>query len=431
MMMNQPNATVEARSAGRTLASSHSTATIPAAWQTPLPARTEGTTELENTKTTTTLPAHTQPDLATLPTPSRKTKIIATLGPATEDGDVLRGVLEAGVSVFRVNLACISRESALKAVYAIRSISTELHRPVSLLLETQLSPDHAPDSPALTEGELADIRFGLEAGMDWLAVPAGHDGDAVRQLRQFLAEQKKNNLSILARIENPSAPTALDQIIQDADGVILGGVNPASECPGTDARLLVQKCLSARKLAVIAVQGNADLASALFAQPDALLLDEETSVGPNPIQSVQTLDRGIRREESNNRNEVTAVGGLITKPDQTVVAAMQQANETKAEAIVVITRSGHSAAVCAALRPQQARVFVFTPDARLARRLRLRYALEPIVLPFNSAGKATVTAAEKVLRERKFLGRGAKVVFITDQPEDDGRTSSVQVRELS
>ena len=431
MMMNQPNATVEPRSAERTLASSHATATIPAAWQTPIPDRTEVTDELENTQTATALLSNDQPDQTALLALSRKTKIIATLGPATEDGDVLRGVLEAGVSVFRLNLACISRESALKAVYAIRSISTELHRPVSLLLETQLSPDRAPDSPALTERDWADIRFGLEAGMDWLAVSAGHDGDAARQLRQFLAEQKKNNLSILARIENPSALTALDQIIQDADGVILGGVNLASKCPGTEARLLVQKCLSARKLAVIAVQGNADLASALSAQPDALLLDEETSVGPNPIQSVQTLDGMIRREESNDRNEITAIGGFITEPDQTVAAAVQQANETKAEAIVLITRSGHSATVCAALRPQQARVFVFTPDARLARRLRLRYALEPIVLPFNSAGKATVTAAEKVLRERKFLGRGAKVVFITDQPEDDGRTSSVQVRELS
>ena len=430
MMLNQPHVTVEPRSAERTLASSHSTATIPPAWQTPMPATTEVTDELENTKTTTTLLANHQPDPTALPTLLRKTKIIATLGPATENGDVLRIVLEAGVSVFRVNLACISRQSALKAVYAIRSISTELQRPVSLLLETQLSSGCAPDSPAITEGDWADIRFGLEAGVDWLAVSAGRDGEAVRQLRQFLAEQKKTNISILARIENPSALVALDQIIQDADGIILGDVNPASECPGKETRLLVQKCLSARKLAVIAAGVNEDVTSMLSAQPDALLLGEETSVGSNPLESVQTLDGVIRREESNQLCEAPADIVLTTKQDQTIAAAVQQADEMKSEAIVVFTRLGNSATLCAALRPRQSRVFVFTPDARLARRLRLRYALEPIVLPFAAQPKATIAAAEKVLRERKFVAPGAKVVFITDWLEEGERTSSVQVREI-
>jgi pyruvate kinase len=85
-----------------------------------------------------------------------------------------------------------------------------------------------------------------------------------------------------------------------------------------------------------------------------------------------------------------------------------------------------SAALCAALRPRLARVFVFTPDARLAR--RLRYALEPIVLPFSEQPKDTMQAAENVLLERTFLAPGAKVVFVTDILDQDKRISSVQVR---
>jgi hypothetical protein len=159
MMLNQSNVTTESRTLGR----SHATSTIPAAWQTPLPARTEVATESEKSETTTTLPSNRQPAPTALPALWRNTKIIATLGPATESGDVVRRVLEAGVSVFRVNLGCISRESALKAIYAIRSISTELQRPVSLLLDTQPLLGHVSNSPAITESDWADIRFGLEA----------------------------------------------------------------------------------------------------------------------------------------------------------------------------------------------------------------------------------------------------------------------------
>lgn len=430
-MMNQPNATVEPRSAERTLASSHSTTTIPAAWQTPLPARSEVTTELENTETTTTLLSNHQPAPPALPTLSRKTKIIATLGPATENGDVLRGLLEGGISAFRINLACLSREAALKAVYAIRSISTELHRPVSLLLDTRVSFGRVADAPALTEEDWADLRFGLECGVDWLAVSVGRDGQAVREVRKFLAEQKKNTIGVLARMERPVVYTALDEILQEADGIILKGEDFASDCPAAENFFVVQKCVSARKPAIIATGLKANLSAALSAQPDALMLTEETSVGPSPLQNVQAFDRLIREEESKDLRDPANPAAVATEPEQSVAAAVRQAGATQAEAIVIITRSGQSAIACAALRPQPARVFVFTPDARLARRLRLRYALDPIVLPFNSAGKATVTAAEKILRERKLLVRGAKIVLLTDSPDPEQLAVAVQLRELT
>jgi pyruvate kinase len=426
MISNQSSVMVESESV------SHSTGNIPAAWQTPPPARTEATNELENPETRTTLFSNEQPDKTKCHNSSRKTKIIATLGPATENFDVLHSVLESGVSVFRVNPACISRESALKAVYAIRSISTELQRPVSLLLDTRLSAGRT-DSTGITETDWADIRFGLECGVDWLAVSASRDGDSVRQLRQFLTEQKRNNISVLARIETPATITALDQIIQDADGILLGEGSLVSERPTEmpcDWQLIVQKCVSARKLAVIATSVKANIASVLSAQPDALLMAEETSVGSNPLQSVQQLDGLIRLEESARRREAPTTVALTTKQDHTVASAVQQADELEAEAIVVFTRLGNSASLCAALRPSQSRVFAFTPDARLARRLRLRYALEPSVLSFSENPKKTIRAAEKTLLERKFLSSGAKVVFITDVLDEGERIPSVQLRTL-
>lgn len=422
MILNQSNVTVESKPTERTLTTSHSTNTIPAAWQTPLPARTEVILQLENAETMTMQPANDQPEPITLQNPSRKTKIIATLGPASASTDVLRSLVEAGVSVFRLDLSCITRESALKVVFGIRTISTELKRPVSLLLDAQFAPARTADSLPINESDWADIRFGLECGVDWLAVSAGHDGDAVRQLRQFLAEQKRNNLGILARIQDPAPLATFDKVIQNADGIMLHGGNLTDDRPDGKVsgawqliwQQIMQKCVCARKLAVIATDANADMTSTLFSKPDALLLSKETSVGSNPLQSVQTLDGLIRGEESRHGREASATVPLATEQDQAVAAAVQQANELKAEGIVVLTRTENSAALCAALRPLHARVFVFTPDARLARRLRLRYALETFVLPFSAKQKANLLAAENVLRERKLLVPDAKIVFITD-----------------
>ena len=392
-----------------------------------------------NAETASLLPASHQPEKIAPQNRSRKTKIIVTLGLASDSSDVLRSLVTAGVSVFRLNLACISREAALKVVFGIRAISAELQRPVSLLLDTQFSSAPTADAPALSESDWADLRFGLECGVDWLAVSANHNSDAVRQLRQFLVEQKRGNISILARIKDPAPLATLDQIIQDADGIILNGGNLADERPHGSVssawqiiwQQIVQKCVSARKLAVIATDVNADMAATLFSKPDALLLTKETSAGSNPLQSVQTLDRLIRQEESRDGREASATVPLATEADQVAAAAVQQAGELPAEAMVILTRTENSAALCAALRPSHARVFVFTPDARLARRLRLRYALETVVLPFSDRPKANLRDAEKLLLERKLLSSGAKVVWLCDPLNQEPLAGSVSVSELA
>jgi pyruvate kinase len=146
---------------------------------------------------------------------------------------------------------------------------------------------------------------------------------------------------------------------------------------------------------------------------------------------VQTLDGLIKREESRHGRAASATVPLTTEQDQVVATAVQQANEMQAEGIVVMTRTEHSAALCAALRPIHARVFVFTPDARLARRLRLRYALETVVLPFCERPKANLRDAEKLLLERKLLSPGAKVVWLNDPISPEPLASSVSVSELA
>lgn len=101
---------------------------------------------------------------------ARKTKIIATLGPATENAEELRRLLQAGVSVFRLNMSHSLHESAAKLIYAVRSISTELNRPISLLLDTQ--------GPAIRTGDLP-TKLDLKAGDILTLAVRGHKPEEV------------------------------------------------------------------------------------------------------------------------------------------------------------------------------------------------------------------------------------------------------------
>jgi pyruvate kinase len=174
-----------------------------------------------------------------------------------------------------------------------------------------------------------------------------------------------------------------------------------------------------------------DVANAIYEQADAVMLSGETSVGKYPVKCVEVLDRVARRIELSGNIGFQAQITLASERDNLAASAIHLADQTKADGIAVFTRQGHLASLCAALRPRWSPVFAFTPDARLARRLRLRYALEPIVLPFSAQPKETIHAAEKVLLERKFLAPGAKVVFVTDILDQGQHISSVQVRVLA
>jgi len=430
MMTNETALTLESGSKKQPLADSRSATTIPAAFPKRLISRRESTVVPEKIQHSITKHSSNRKQCQTTTLPVlRKTKIIATLGAATENGDVLRSLVEAGVSVFRLNRGFINRESALKAIYVIRSVSTELQRPVSILLDAQLPAARDQDSSGITENDWADIRLGLESGVDWLALSPGPNGESLPQLRRFLASQKKNNVRILARMANRSTPVAFGQIIHDADGLILDGSSPDNEFLRRENLLIVQNCLSARKPVVITAGSIPNLEGALSAQPDALLLEEQDSFEQDPALRLRTLDDQIRREES--RDHVSPAAVPMTEQEITVAAALQQADETKADAILIFTRSENPAVFCAALRPSRVRVIVITPDVRLARRLSLSYAIEPIVLPFCTHLKATISAAEKVLLERGYFTPGAKVVFLTDQLDDGEPAGAAQIRVLS
>ncbi len=406
MTLNQPDAMVE---------TTIPPATNPVPWQTPA--------------TVGSLPASAvdspEDPIAALPPPNalRQTKLIFTLGPTLESAPLLRAMLEAGVSAFRLNPRLIDHDRALKAVYAIRSISTELERPVALLLDLPASTG-GPDAVAFSEDELADIRFGLDCGVDWIAVPAGRDGTLVRQIRQLLSEAKRSAIGVPARIDRGATSAALDESLALSDGLVLGSASdPANP-------LAARKCAVAGKLAVIPVDAHSEVPDALSAHPDALLFTEAGGVNATSPDALRELEGLILRLEMARPAAEPDAHLPGTEAEDAIIQTMRKAMEAGAEAIVLLTRSGPAAIRCAACRPRTARVVVCTPDVRLARRLGLHYALESAVLPFGAGTRISFTAAEKSLRARGLVARGAKVAFLVDSLDSAAGPSLAQIRTM-
>ncbi len=363
-----------------------------------------------------------------------QTKIIATLGSGRPNAVALRGLMEAGVGVFRMTPESISHEDSLKSVYAIRSIATEMRREVALLLDLQSTAPRPSDGPAITASDWDQIGYGLEAGVDWFALPARGDAEGVRQLRQFLTGRKASQRGILARIDSESLPVGHNEIIEAADGIILDGSAPDGAPPDAVviARqlLVAQVCARARKVSILAAESHEQLESAVAARPDALLPGRPAVSETTSIDDARKLQDLIRQEESKRTPEADGAGGVTGEKDEKIAGALRQAGETGSECVVVFTRHGNGAALCAALRQPRLSVFVFTPDSRLARRLCLLHALEPFVLRFGSGPKTALTTASKVVRERMRLAPGAQVVFITDPHDEGGSAGLVQVKPL-
>lgn len=356
--------------------------------------------------------------------PRRVANIVVNLSASTEDGGTLRQLIESGVRVFRFNGRPAERERVLKAIYAIRSISTELGSPMALLFD-------ACPSDIAANADPANWLFGIECGADWFAVAPGTAPSELQAARRFLTDQKRASIGILAKIETGASPQVGADLLQNADGVI-------AKITAHDDRASEHLDRIRRVVAPFRIAGKAILLAidkmppamglpALPVNPDAWLVEKNDA----PIGAAQTFNLFAHGPQLSAHDDQTAADiSLHSQRDKLIASAVKHADESNADGIVLFTRSGRSATLCAALRPRRARIFAFSPDSRLVRRLTLFARIDPLVLSFTNQSARTVRAAEKQLLDKRLLTPGTKLVVITESVEEEQRLSALQERAL-
>ncbi len=448
--------------------------------------------------------------------PIRRTKIIFTLGPATESEEMLETLIRGGADIVRLNMAHAKHEWTRTVIRRIRAVSARVGREVAIMMDIKgpeirtgdlevpielkageifdftVKPGATRDQseevrsvdvnyqdlvndikvgdtvlvdnglirlevltkdaahircrvlipgelkskrhinlpgvkvnlPSFTEKDRADSTVGLEEGIDFLALSFVRAAADINLLRAFLSE-KKSGVRIIAKIEDQSAITNLDEIVAATDSIMVARGDLGIECPFEELpviqRRAVQACIAQGKPVIIATHllesmisqpvptraEITDVANAVYEQADCVMLSGETTIGKYPVECVQMLDKISRRIELEDAPDLREPAVFATERMKVLHSAIVLANELP-----------HS------------KLLTFTPHLPLLRQLRLLRAVEPYLMPFASEPDITIENAIETLRRLGHVIPGDKIIIATDIVSQDRLVDAIQLRTI-
>ncbi|NJR40217.1 MAG: pyruvate kinase [Leptolyngbyaceae cyanobacterium CSU_1_4] len=455
-----------------------------------------------------------------MPSPNflRRTKIVATIGPATSSLKVLRDLIEAGATTLRLNFSHGTHDDHQRSIRLIRQVSFELNQPVGILQDLQgpkirlgkfengsinlekgdpfiltshlmpgtqekscvtyeplaeevpagavillddgrvemrvekvdkaakelhcevvvggvLSNNKGVNFPgvylsvkALTDKDKEDLMFGLDQGVDWVALSFVRNPQDILEIKELIASAGKN-VPVIAKIEKHEAIEQMEAILSLCDGVMVARGDLGVELPAEDVPILQKRLIAtSNRLGIPVITATqmldsmlsnprptraeiSDVANAILDGTDAVMLSNETAVGKFPVQAVETMARiACRMEQDPIYKRKTEDMGGRSIPNAISSAVGQIAEQLGAAAIMTLTKSGATARNVSKFRPNKS-ILAVTPHVDVARQLQLVWGVKPLlVLNLISTGQ-TFQAALNVAQETGLLSQGDLVVM--------------------
>lgn len=285
--------------------------------------------------------------------------------------------------------------------------------------------------PAVTEKDKADILFAIEQNLDFIALSFVRDARAILQVRELL-KQYRSPIQIIAKIEEQQGIEHLDEIIAVADGIMVArgdlGIEVGIECVPSYQRDMVKRCAAAGKTVIIATHllesmivnpiptraEVSDVATAVHQQADAIMLSGETSIGEYPVRCVDYLQKIIFQAERHSDERFAQLRAAQNPRELLAFSAVELAENSNAKGVLVVTKHGLMATYAASAKPFNSHIFAFTFDAVVQRSLSLQRAVSTFVLDFNTDAEAVVQNAVQVLKEKRLVEKGDRLVILSD-----------------
>ncbi len=449
----------------------------------------------------------------------RRTKIVATIGPATSKPEVLSALISAGATTLRLNFSHGTHEDHQRSIRLIRQTSFELNQPVGILQDLQgpkirlgrfengsivlqkgdpfiltslqvpgtqkmssvtyeplahevpegaiillddgkvemrvekidraarelycrtvvggtLSNNKGVNFPkvylsvkALTEKDRQDLMFGLDQGVDWVALSFVRNPQDIFEIKEIISSAGKQ-IPVIAKIEKHEAIEQMDAILSLCDGVMVARGDLGVEVAAEEVPILQKKLIAkANRLGIPVITATqmldsmvsnprptraeiSDVANAILDGTDAVMLSNETAVGKYPVEAVETMAKiAVRIEHEQITRHVSKIedtGRSI--PNAISQGVSQIAEQLNAAAIMTLTKTGATARNVSKFRPSTP-ILAVTPHVDVARQLQLVWGVKPLlVLNLPSTGQ-TFQAAINVAQEKLLLGEGDLVVM--------------------
>ena len=467
-----------------------------------------------------------------------KTKIVATLGPASDSEVMLRRLIQAGVNVFRLNFSHGTPEEHALEIKRIRKLSKELGKNIAIMQdlrgpkirlgtlnkdgltlktgsivkmfagEKSNSDDMLPVTyprlaqevkkgdqillgdgeielrvlaidagklvckvvvggetsskkgvnlpserlsiSAITEKDRLDLKFGVKAGVDLIALSFVRQAEHILHLRRLIKQAGGKDIPIIAKIESFQAIKNIDEIIQASDAVMVArgdlGVEVALEEVPPLQKMIIRKANSLARPVITATQmlksmvenkrptraEVTDVANAIYDGTDAVMLSEETTIGKYPVEAVKVMTRIAHQAETHwlPRNIQAVASHGLTIPEAVSHSAAEMSEEMKVKAIVTPTRSGLTARLISRFKPRVP-ILAITPRPETAKRLALVWGVQAHYLPDMEKKPDLLATACACAREILGLKKGELVIITAGLPiQTPPTTNVVQIKEV-
>lgn len=451
---------------------------------------------------------------------SKRTKIVCTLGPAVDSEEALRGLIEAGMDVARLNFSHGSHAEHKVRIDRLKKVREEMGSPCAIMLDTcdpeirtgrlaggrpiQLKagetlvltedevegtaervhqncpglaravapgatilvddglielavfrvdggdiycaaqnegalgerksinvPGVSVDLPALTEQDRADILFGIEQGVDFVAASFVRDAAGVREIRKFMTDHGGLDITLISKIESAQAIEHIEDIVELSGGIMvargdLGVEVPPHRVPHLQKKI-IRLCNEKYRPVITATQmlesmihnprptraEVTDVASAIYDGTDCVMLSGETAMGAHPVEAVRTMARIAEATEPYLREEGTTTARAAERSEvasSVGMAAVATAEAVGARCIVAPTMSGMTARMMANLRPNMP-IYAPTPFEHVMRRMQLYWGVTPLLAPVVGELQTVFLRSRDVLVERGLLHVGDLAVL--------------------
>jgi pyruvate kinase len=465
----------------------------------------------------------------------RRTKIVCTIGPASQSETVLRGLVQAGMDVARLNFSHGDHAFHAGIIKSIRRVARRLERPVAILQDLQgpkirvgpiegdrarlqtgrrfvlttrkvlgndeiasvnvrrlervlkkgdrillgdgeieleavsLKSDevsctivvggalsshkgiHFPQGslnrPSLTRKDKRDLAFGIEQGVDLVALSFVRGREDILDARREI-KKRGSRIPIIAKIEKHEALDHMDSILEEADAIMVArgdlGLETAPERIPVLQKMMIRKANRLGKPVITATQmlrsmvqdprpsraEVADIANAVLDGTDALMLSEESAVGRYPIQSVKTMALVAMETERILEPRSQFEGIQRSVPEAISHAAVSLARDLQVKAFLVPTTSGSTARMIARYRPAQPLIAI-SSEPNTVKALCLVWGVYPVLVPSYRSTDAMVRLAQEKALSLGYVKRGDLVAITAGLPlHKAGTTNLITVQPI-
>ncbi len=290
--------------------------------------------------------------------------------------------------------------------------------------------------PSLSDEDRADIIFGIEKEVDFVAASFVRMPEDILAIRRLM-EENGASIPIIAKIENQQGLDNLDAILRVSDGLMVARGDLGVEIPPEEVPLaqkhMITRCNQLGKPVITATQmldsmirnprptraEASDVANAIFDGTDAIMLSGETAAGRYPVEAVETMARmAMRTEKALDCQQFLArhsESSFNTVTDSISYASRQTARRLGAAAILTSTQSGHTARMVSKYRPP-APVVAITPSMKVVRQLLLCWGVVPLQGRKTDNTDQMIYEAISTALDKEIIAKGDLVVITAGVP---------------